>query len=142
LSAISDCIQEPFPLSQVLTAHPKVATTTFSVLGAISFCHMLNDMLQALLPAVYPMLQRGFDLSFAQVGLLTFVYQVTASLLQPFIGLYTDRRPRPFDGTTSRGQGQADSWVRERIPDPDPTPATFKVCVVCVISRRARQAGR
>ncbi|HEY1783522.1 MAG TPA: MFS transporter [Roseiarcus sp.] len=63
---------------------------------AASFCHLLNDMLQALLPAVYPILRGNFDLSFAQVGFLTFVYQMTASLLQPFIGLYTDRRPMPF----------------------------------------------
>src|ERR1700742_5285195 len=70
--------------------------TAFSVLWAASFCHLLNDMLQSLLPAVYPILQTGFDLSFAQVGLLTFVYQLTASLFQPFIGHYTDRRPMPY----------------------------------------------
>lgn len=57
---------------------------------------MLNDMLQALLPAVYPILQGDFNLSFAQIGLLTFVYQLTASIFQPFIGLYTDRRPMPY----------------------------------------------
>jgi MFS transporter, FSR family, fosmidomycin resistance protein len=70
--------------------------TVFPVLWAASFCHLLNDLLQALLPAVYPILQGGFDLSFAQVGFLTFVYQVTASLFQPFIGYYTDRRPMPY----------------------------------------------
>jgi MFS transporter, FSR family, fosmidomycin resistance protein len=70
--------------------------TVFPVLWAASFCHLLNDMLQALLPAVYPILQGGFDLSFAQVGLLTFIYNLTASLFQPFIGYYTDRRPMPF----------------------------------------------
>jgi MFS transporter, FSR family, fosmidomycin resistance protein len=68
----------------------------FPVLWAASFCHLLNDMLQSLLPAVYPILQGGFDLSFAQVGLLTFVYQLTASLFQPFIGYYTDRKPLPY----------------------------------------------
>lgn len=57
---------------------------------------MLNDMLQALLPAVYPILQGDFNLSFAQIGLLTLVYQLTASIFQPFIGLYTDRRPMPY----------------------------------------------
>jgi MFS transporter, FSR family, fosmidomycin resistance protein len=57
---------------------------------------LLNDMLQSLLPAVYPILQGGFDLSFAQVGVLTFVYQLTASLFQPFIGYFTDRRPLPY----------------------------------------------
>ncbi|HUZ67974.1 MAG TPA: MFS transporter, partial [Beijerinckiaceae bacterium] len=66
------------------------------VLGAISFCHMLNDMMQSLLPAIYPILKGGFDLSFAQVGLLTLFYQAAASLLQPFIGHYTDRKPQPY----------------------------------------------
>lgn len=66
------------------------------VLGAISFCHMLNDMMQSLLPAIYPILKGGFDLSFAQIGLLTLFYQTSASLLQPFIGHYTDRKPQPY----------------------------------------------
>ncbi|ABL72895.1 MFS transporter [Paracoccus denitrificans] len=70
--------------------------TVFPVLWAASFCHLLNDMMQALLPAVYPILQGDFELSFMQVGLLTFVYQLTASILQPFIGHYTDRRPMPY----------------------------------------------
>jgi FSR family fosmidomycin resistance protein-like MFS transporter len=81
---------------EVLAAPSKAGRTVFPVLWAASFCHLLNDMLQALLPAVYPILRGNFDLSFAQVGFLTFVYQMTASLLQPFIGLYTDRRPMPF----------------------------------------------
>jgi len=68
----------------------------FPVLVSASVCHLLNDMLQALLPAVYPILQGDFNLSFAQIGLLTFVYQLTASIFQPFIGLYTDRRPMPY----------------------------------------------
>ena len=70
--------------------------TIFPVLWAVSLCHLLNDMTQALLPGVYPILRGALDLSFAQVGFLTFVYQITASLLQPFIGLYTDRRPMPY----------------------------------------------
>ncbi|MGE0340097.1 MAG: MFS transporter [Xanthobacteraceae bacterium] len=68
----------------------------FSMVWAASITHGINDMLQALLPAVYPILQGGFDLSFTQVGILTFVYQLTASLFQPFIGHYTDRRPLPY----------------------------------------------
>ncbi|MCF3948531.1 MFS transporter [Acidiphilium sp. AL] len=67
-----------------------------AVLVGISICHMLNDMMQALLPAIYPLLKGGFHLNFAQIGLLTLVYQVTASLLQPLIGLYTDAKPKPF----------------------------------------------
>ena len=66
------------------------------MLWAASFCHLLNDAMQAILPAMYPVFQAAFNLSFAQVGLLTFVYQITASLLQPFIGHYTDRRPMPY----------------------------------------------
>ena len=66
------------------------------VLGAISFCHMLNDMMQSLLPAIYPILKGGFNLSFTQIGLLTLFYQASASLLQPFIGHYTDRKPQPY----------------------------------------------
>lgn len=70
--------------------------TAFAVLCAISFCHLLNDMMQSLLPAIYPMLKTSFALNFVQVGLISFTYQVTASLLQPLVGSYTDRRPKPY----------------------------------------------
>jgi FSR family fosmidomycin resistance protein-like MFS transporter len=70
--------------------------TAFSVLAAISFCHLLNDMMQSLLPALYPMLKSSYSLSFGQIGVLTFTYQITASLLQPLIGRYTDSKPRPY----------------------------------------------
>jgi FSR family fosmidomycin resistance protein-like MFS transporter len=83
-------------VSEAVIARTKATATAFPVLGAVSFCHMLNDMMQALLPAVYPILRGGFDLSFAQVGLLTLVYQMTASILQPLIGFYTDKRPQPY----------------------------------------------
>jgi FSR family fosmidomycin resistance protein-like MFS transporter len=69
--------------------------TVFPVLGAVSLCHLINDMMQALLPAIYPILRGNFSLSFAQIGLLTLVYQITASILQPLIGFYTDSRPQP-----------------------------------------------
>jgi FSR family fosmidomycin resistance protein-like MFS transporter len=75
---------------------PKAGVTVFPVLGAISFCHFLNDMMQSLLPAIYPILKGGFDLDFGQIGLLTLTYQITASLLQPIVGLYTDRKPQPY----------------------------------------------
>lgn len=68
----------------------------FPVLAAISFCHLLNDMMQSLIPAVYPILKSSFHLSFAQIGLITLTNQLTASLLQPFVGSYTDRRPKPY----------------------------------------------
>jgi FSR family fosmidomycin resistance protein-like MFS transporter len=68
----------------------------FRVLAAISVCHLLNDLFQSLIPAVYPILKNSFHLDFGQIGLITLTSQVTASLLQPFIGHYTDRRPTPF----------------------------------------------
>jgi FSR family fosmidomycin resistance protein-like MFS transporter len=70
--------------------------TVFKVLGTISVCHLLNDMLSSLLPAIYPLLKSSFSLNFAQIGLITLTYQITASLLQPVIGYYTDRNPRPY----------------------------------------------
>ena len=74
--------------------------TAFSVLAAISFCHLLNDMMQSLLPALYPMLKTSYALTFGQIGVLTFTYQITASLLQPLIGRYTDSKPRPYSLAT------------------------------------------
>ena len=66
------------------------------IVGAVAFAHLLNDLIQAVLPAIYPMLKVNFALSFAQVGLISFVYQITGSLLQPWIGLYTDKYPKPY----------------------------------------------
>src|SRR5690606_3693717 len=68
----------------------------YAVLAAISICHFLNDMMQSLLPAIYPILKDNYGLTFAQVGLLTFTFQFTASLLQPAIGYYTDQKPKPY----------------------------------------------
>jgi FSR family fosmidomycin resistance protein-like MFS transporter len=70
--------------------------TAFGVLATISVCHLINDMLQSLLPAIYPNLKLAMGLNFAQIGLVTLVYQTTASLLQPVIGLAADKRPLPF----------------------------------------------
>jgi hypothetical protein len=70
--------------------------TAFAVLAAISFSHLLNDTIQSVLPAIYPLLKSSFALTFAQVGLMGMTQQITASLLQPAVGLYTDRRPMPF----------------------------------------------
>ncbi|MET0291150.1 MAG: MFS transporter [Steroidobacteraceae bacterium] len=75
---------------------PKPDSTAFRVIFAVSFCHLLNDMMQSLLPSIYPNLQRELSLSFSQIGLVTLVYQVTASILQPLVGLIGDRRPRPL----------------------------------------------
>ncbi len=70
--------------------------TTFRVLAAISFSHFLNDMMQSLMLAIYPLFKSEFHLDFAQIGLITLAYQFTASLLQPLVGFYTDRHPKPF----------------------------------------------
>jgi FSR family fosmidomycin resistance protein-like MFS transporter len=89
--------------STVLQGHTGVGIqvepgqgTAFRVLGAISFSHLLNDMIQSLILAIYPVLKGGFHLSFGQIGLITLVYQITASLLQPMVGVFTDRRPQPY----------------------------------------------
>lgn len=70
--------------------------TAFGILGAISLAHLLNDLLQSLLVAIYPLLQNDFHLSFVQIGLITLTFQVTASLLQPLVGYYTDKYPKPW----------------------------------------------
>ena len=77
--------------------------TAFAVLAALSFCHLLNDMMQSLLPAIYPVLKDSHGLTFAEIGLITLVNQLTASLLQPVVGMYTDRRPRPFSLAVGMG---------------------------------------
>jgi FSR family fosmidomycin resistance protein-like MFS transporter len=66
------------------------------VLAAISFCHLLNDMMQSVIPAIYPILKKTYSLDFTQIGLITLTAQITASLLQPLVGHYTDRRPTPY----------------------------------------------
>lgn len=78
-------------------------TTRFKVLGAISLSHFLNDLLQSLIPAIYPLLKSIFHLSFAQIGLITLTYQITASLLQPLVGLYTDHHPKPYSLSIGMG---------------------------------------
>ena len=72
------------------------AGTAFPILIGLSFCHMLNDMMQSLIPAMYPMLKQSRGLDFGQVGLITLAFQLTASLLQPVVGFWTDRRPMPY----------------------------------------------
>ena len=75
----------------------KVAQqTVYTILFTISFSHLLNDMLQSVIPAVYPIFKEKFNLNFTQIGLITFCFQLTASILQPFIGFYTDKKPRPY----------------------------------------------
>jgi len=82
--------------TQTAAAKHVSEEAAFSILAAISVCHLLNDTVQSLIAAIYPILKSSFHLDFAQIGLITLVFQVTASLLQPFIGLYTDRSPKPY----------------------------------------------
>ena len=83
-------------MSQAVIGRPQAGATAISILGAITFCHFLNDVATSLLPAIYPMFKSNFDLSFAQIGFITLIYQGIASLLQPVVGLYTDHRPQPY----------------------------------------------
>jgi FSR family fosmidomycin resistance protein-like MFS transporter len=105
-------------VSQSTIAVPyKAPSTAFPVLGAISFCHMLNDMMQALLLASYPLLKSGFNLSFGQIGLLTLVFQCTASLLQPLVGHYTDRKPQPYSLPIGMAFSLSGLVILARAPD-------------------------
>lgn len=82
-------------ISQSATVH-KPEKMVVSMVAAVAVAHLLNDLIQAVLPAIYPMLKAEFQLTFAQIGLIALVYQITASLLQPLVGLYTDRHPLPY----------------------------------------------
>lgn len=77
-------------------ARPGQTQPAYGILGAISSAHMVNDMMQSLILAMYPILKGEFSLSFGQIGLITLTYQLTASLLQPLVGLFTDRKPQPY----------------------------------------------
>jgi FSR family fosmidomycin resistance protein-like MFS transporter len=81
------------PLEQTKAVAEK---TVYSILFTISLSHLLNDMLQSVIPSIYPLIKTNFNLSFSDIGLVTLTYQLTASLLQPFIGLYTDKKPKPY----------------------------------------------
>src|SRR5882672_7022848 len=86
------------PSSQIATEQ-----TVLKVLLAMSFSHLLNDTIQSLLPAIYPLLKENYHLTFAQVGLITLTFQATASLLQPVVGFYTDRQPKPYSLAVGMG---------------------------------------
>ncbi|GGA90747.1 MFS transporter [Puia dinghuensis] len=90
----------PRPVTTTADANTQkdavVQKTVFSILLAISFSHLLNDTMQSLIPSSYPLLKKSLGLDFSQVGLITFCFQLTASLLQPFVGLYTDKKPQPY----------------------------------------------
>jgi len=77
--------------------------TLFLILLGLSFSHFLNDLIQSLLPAIYPILKASYNLTFTQIGLITLTFQITASLLQPLVGLYTDRKPMPYSLSIGMG---------------------------------------
>jgi MFS transporter, FSR family, fosmidomycin resistance protein len=87
----------------VTPAVAQAAQTRFNVLGAISFSHFLNDMMQSLIVAIYPLLKGEFHLSFVQIGVITLTYQICASVLQPAIGVYTDKHPKPYSLSIGMG---------------------------------------
>ena len=82
----------------ISATEPKklVQHTVYSILFTISLAHFINDMLQSVIPSIYPLIKQRFSLNFTQIGLITFTYQITASILQPFVGLYTDKKPKPY----------------------------------------------
>jgi MFS transporter, FSR family, fosmidomycin resistance protein len=84
-------------------AEKKGVNTAFAILVALSISHLLNDTIQSLIAAVYPVLKESYALTFTQIGLITLAFQFTASLLQPLVGMYTDRRPLPFSLTIGMG---------------------------------------
>jgi FSR family fosmidomycin resistance protein-like MFS transporter len=88
-------------------AAAATSEATFSIVLALSFAHFLNDMMQSLLPAVYPIIKEAYGLDFGQIGLITLAFQMTASALQPMVGLITDRRPQPY----STVAGMASTFV-------------------------------
>ncbi|MCF0062099.1 MFS transporter [Dyadobacter chenwenxiniae] len=87
---------EQDPIAADSTAAISTSQTVFPILLALSFCHLLNDTMQSLIPSIYPMVKESFQLNFTQIGLITFTFQVSASVLQPVVGAFTDKRPQPF----------------------------------------------
>src|ERR687893_1480551 len=88
------------PAAPLQTSAERVAVP---ILAAISVSHLLNDLIQSLLPAIYPILKDSFHLDFGQIGLLTLTFQMSASLLQPLVGMFTDRKPQPFSLVVGMG---------------------------------------
>jgi FSR family fosmidomycin resistance protein-like MFS transporter len=89
-------MEKTFQETAKAQAQQAAQNTVFSILVALSFSHMINDTIQSLIPAIYPLVKDSLRLSFSQIGLITLTYQLTASLLQPLVGLYTDKNPKPY----------------------------------------------
>ena len=89
-------IQVEVPRPSYESTETDVSQTVFPILLALSFSHLLNDTLQSLIPSIYPMVKDAFRLSFSQIGFITFTFQISASILQPLVGFYMDKRPQPY----------------------------------------------
>ena len=87
--------EQPQPVAGAAASTTK-ARTSFGILGAISLSHLLNDMIQSLILAIYPLLQSEFSLTFMQIGMITLTFQLASSLLQPVVGYWTDKYPMPW----------------------------------------------
>jgi FSR family fosmidomycin resistance protein-like MFS transporter len=96
-------IHAPQTISGTVPLARPAETTTFAILASLSVCHMLNDLNQSLVPAIYPVLKDSYHLDFAQIGLITLAFQLTASMLQPVVGMVTDRRPMPYSLPAAMG---------------------------------------
>ena len=83
-------------MESVKVQQEVIKKTTYSILFIISFSHLINDLLQAVVPSIYPLIKDNFGLSFTQIGIITFTYQIVASILQPFVGMYTDKNSKPY----------------------------------------------
>ena len=107
------------PPAPATAAAKAITKTVFPILLAISFSHLLNDTMQSLIPSTYPLLKRSLKLDFSQLGLITFCFQLTASLLQPFVGMYTDKKPLPYSlaaGMCFTGAGTGPVITRRQLP--------------------------
>jgi FSR family fosmidomycin resistance protein-like MFS transporter len=89
-------MKDPVVTDQLEITKKQLEGTIFSILFAISLSHLLNDTIQSLIPSIYPIVKNSFHLSFTQIGIITLTFQLAASILQPFVGSFTDRRPKPF----------------------------------------------
>jgi FSR family fosmidomycin resistance protein-like MFS transporter len=96
---LATTVQDPIPQPPP----SKPASTALGILAMLSFCHLLNDLMQSVLPAIYPMLKGRFALDFGQIGIITLTQQLSASVLQPVIGTYTDKRPKPYSLAVGMG---------------------------------------
>jgi FSR family fosmidomycin resistance protein-like MFS transporter len=89
--------------AKATTTAAVVSVTAFPILLALSFSHLLNDMMQSLVPAIYPIIKEAYNLDFGQIGLITLTFQISASLFQPLVGMYTDRHPQPYSLVAGMG---------------------------------------